>query len=352
MESSTRRGFFLSHLQSGYDQRTIQNGPEFGGSGYGYGPPQYGYGYRMRPQWPVETKPFFLTSEFWGAVIACVRIAITGRPGGARRHPRPTMRAVVTIAVTSGKGGVGKSTVSLNLALALAELGCDVGLLDADFYGPDIPLMVNLKRSIPLKRWMLGRSLAADPLLLEPVERYGLKLMSVGFLIAEDQALAMPSQLLQGALRQLLEGVRWGPLDFLVIDLPPGTADLQQQVIDVAELGGALIVVGPQDVAHLDGRKVLDLLRAANVRVLGGVENMSGLVCPHCGEIVEVFPPTPEERSIWAAGVDRLGSLPLDPEVARAGDSGRPVMVASPDGTVAAAYRELAGGVVRALEQA
>lgn len=264
---------------------------------------------------------------------------------------RPTMRAVITIAVTSGKGGVGKSTVSLNLALALAERGADVGILDADFYGPDIPLMVNLKRTIPLKRWMLGRSLGSEPLTLEPVERYGLKLMSVGFLIGEDQALAMPAQLLHGALRQLMKDVAWGRLDFLVIDLPPGTADLQQQVIDLAELGGALIVVGPQDVAHLDGRKVLDLLRAANVRVLGGVENMSGMVCPHCGELVEVFPPTPEERSVWAAGVARLGTVPLDPAVARAGDEGKPVFLSAPDGGVATAYRDLADAVVQALER-
>jgi ATP-binding protein involved in chromosome partitioning len=259
---------------------------------------------------------------------------------------------VVAIAVTSGKGGVGKSTVSLNLALALAERGADVGVLDADFYGPDIPLMVNLKRTIPLKRWMLGRALDREPLALEPVERFGLKLMSVGFLIGEDQALTMPAQLLHGALRQLLQDVAWGPLDFLVIDLPPGTADLQQQVIDLAQLGGALIVVGPQDVAHLDGRKALDMLRAAKVRVLGGVENMSGMVCPHCGEIVEVFPPAPEERSLWAAGVARLGTLPLDPAIARAGDEGRPVFLAMRDGTVATAYRDLAGAVVRTLEQA
>src|SRR5215218_5083002 len=211
--------------------------------------------------------------------------------------------ATAVIAVASGKGGVGKSTVSLNLALALVERGSSVGVLDADFYGPDIPLMVNLKRTIPLKRWMLGRSLDREPLSLEPVERYGLKLMSVGFLIGEDQALAMPAQLLHGALRQLLVDVEWGDLDVLVIDLPPGTADLQQQLFGHVELAGALIVVGPQDVAHLDGRKVLDMLSAAGVRVLGGVENMAGLVCPHCGERVEVFPPAPEERTLWAAGV-------------------------------------------------
>jgi ATP-binding protein involved in chromosome partitioning len=222
---------------------------------------------------------------------------------------------VIAIAVTSGKGGVGKSTVSLNLALALLERGSSVGVLDADFYGPDIPLMVNLKRTIPLKRWMLGRSLDREPLTLEPVERYGLKVMSVGFLIGEDQALAMPAQLLHGALRQLLADVEWGDLDVLVIDLPPGTADLQQQLFGLVELGGALIVVGPQDVAHLDGRKVLDMLRSAGVRVIGGVENMAGLVCPHCGETIDVFPPAAEDRAIWADGVQQLGRIPLDPRL-------------------------------------
>src|SRR5688500_5685021 len=171
------------------------------------------------------------------------------------------MAGTAVIAVTSGKGGVGKSTVSLNLALALAERGLSVGLLDADFYGPDIPLMVNLKRDVPLKRWLLGRAAQAGGIALEPVERYGIRIMSVGFLVAESQALALPAPLLRGAFHQLLVDVRWGELDCLVVDLPPGTADLQQQLLAQVELAGAIVVVGPQDVAHLDARKVLDMLR-------------------------------------------------------------------------------------------
>ncbi len=252
------------------------------------------------------------------------------------------------IAVTSGKGGVGKSTVSLNLALALAERGLDVGLLDADFYGPDIPLMVNLKRSQPLERWLLGR--AGGGPALEPVERFGLKLMSVGFLIGERQALSLPAPLLQGALRQLLTDVRWGSLDYLVIDLPPGTADLQQELFGLVELAGALLVVGPQDVAHLDGKKVLDMLRTANVPVLGGVENMAGLACPHCGELIDVFPRSTPERSVWGDGVPLLASLPLDPEVGRAGDAGAPIFVSAPEGTQARIYRELASRIVDAVD--
>ncbi|MBD0330002.1 MAG: P-loop NTPase [Thermoleophilia bacterium] len=253
------------------------------------------------------------------------------------------------IAVTSGKGGVGKSTVSLNVALALAEGGAAVGLLDADFYGPDIPLMVNLKRSAPLSRWMLGRSAERGPLALEPVERYGIQIMSVGFLIAESQAMTLPAPLLQGALRQLVGDVEWGDPDYLVVDLPPGTGDLQQEVLGVARVAGAVIVVGPQDVAHLDGRKVLDLLRGRGVRVLGGVENMRTLTCPHCGNAVEVFPAADEARSIWAEGVRRLGSIPLAPPIALAGDRGVPVLVADPRGEHAEAFRGVAAAIVDAL---
>jgi ATP-binding protein involved in chromosome partitioning len=250
------------------------------------------------------------------------------------------------VAVASGKGGVGKSTVSLNLALALRETGAVVGVLDADVYGPDIPLMVNLKRSVPLRTWDLWRR---DGVRLEPVERYGLRIMSVGFLLAEGQALAMPAQLLDGVLRQFAKDVEWGELDYLVVDLPPGTADLQQRLLSVVELSGALVVVSPQDVAHLDARKVLDLLRGGGVRVLGGVENMSGFACPHCGERIDVFPSVADGRSIWADGVERLGAIPLDPELARAGDAGRPLLVSAPDSSSARAFRALAGAVAQAV---
>ena len=252
-----------------------------------------------------------------------------------------------SVAVASGKGGVGKSTVALNLALALAARGLRVGLLDADLYGPDIPLMVNLTRTEQLKRWDLWRR---GGVRLEPVERYGIPIMSAGFLIAETQALSMPAPLLTGVLRQVVHDVEWGGPDVLLVDLPPGTADLQQQLVDVLDLAGAIVVVGPQDVAHLDARKLLDFLRAAGVTVLGGIENMGGFACPHCGGAVDVFPRVPEERSIWAAGVEPLGRVPLDPALARAGDAGRPLLVADPDGPTAGAFHEIAGRVMAALE--
>jgi ATP-binding protein involved in chromosome partitioning len=252
------------------------------------------------------------------------------------------------IAVASGKGGVGKSTISLNVALALAETGAPVGLLDADFYGPDIPLMVNLTRREPLEQWALWRRRGLQ---LEPVERFGLKLMSVGFLIAERQALAWPGQMVEFVGRQLIRDVEWGELEYLIIDLPPGTADVQQQLVELLELAGAVVVVGPQDVAHLDAKKVVDLFRGAHVPILGAVENMSGLVCPHCGKEVAVFPTVRDERSVWSLGVRKLGSIPLDPMIATAGDRGRPVLVDEPDGPQAAAFRRIAEGVVDALGQ-
>jgi len=259
----------------------------------------------------------------------------------------PRGPARFAIAVASGKGGVGKSTVSLNLALALAEAGADVGLLDADFYGPDIPLMVNLKRTQRLERWQFwsrGGSIS-----IEPVERFGLKVMSVGFFLAEQQAFALPGQWTHFVTRQLVHEVAWGELDYLVIDLPPGLADLQQELVRLLPLDGAIIVVGPQDVAHLDAKKVLELLRDSDVRVLGAVENMAPLRCPHCGESIVIFHEVRHERSIWALDVPALARIPLDPLIARTGD-GLPVVIAEPAGPQAEAFRKLAVAVRGAIE--
>jgi ATP-binding protein involved in chromosome partitioning len=222
---------------------------------------------------------------------------------------------VKLIAVASGKGGVGKSTVSLGLARALADAGHAVGLLDADIYGPDIPLMLGLKQTRELRRWELGRSPRFGRVELEPVEVAGIKVMSVGFLLAEPQMFAMPAMLASFIGDQLVHNVRWGEIDYLIVDLPPGTADLQQHIFATMDLTGAILVVGPQDAAHLDARKVLSLLRDAGVTVLGAVENMRGLRCPHCGETFDVFPPVAEERSLLRE-VDLLVSIPLDPALA------------------------------------
>jgi ATP-binding protein involved in chromosome partitioning len=216
------------------------------------------------------------------------------------------------VAVGSGKGGVGKSTITLHLAFALRRSGWNVGLLDADLYGPDIPLMLNLKRDREAKRWDFWRG---GDVRLEPLERDGLQVMSVGFLLGERQSLTLSAALLGAALRQLVTQVEWRALDILLVDLPPGTADLQQQLLGVVQLAGALVVVGPQDVAHLDARKFIDFLRGAEIPVLGGVENMSALVCPHCGERIDAFTAAPLERTIWSDGVPLLGCIPLDPDL-------------------------------------
>jgi len=218
-----------------------------------------------------------------------------------------------TIAVASGKGGVGKSMVTLNLARALAEQAA-VGVLDADLYGPDIPAMLGLTRLRDAKRWTLWSESGRR---LRPIEERGLKLMSSAFLLGERQIMPWSSMTLPFVLRQLVGGVEWGELDYLLVDLPPGTADLQTEVFKTLPLDGVLLVVGPQDVAHLDAKKVVTLVRDAGVPLLGAVENMSGFVCPHCGETHDVCLRVPPERSLWADGVERLATIPLDPAFAR-----------------------------------
>ena len=270
---------------------------------------------------------------------------IASAPSGAKAPARHV------IVVGSGKGGVGKSTVSLNLALALCARGSSVGVLDADFYGPDIPLMVGLTRTKPLGRWSLWQRGEIENGRLEPVERYGLRLMSVGFLLAENQALPWPAEMLPFVARQLISDVDWGPLDYLVVDLPPGTADLQRDLLKVASVSGAIVVVGPQDVSHLDAKKVLAMLEDARVAVLGAVENMAAAPCPHCGAKVAVFPAVRDARSIWALGVDRLGSIPLDAALAHAGDHGVPLLVQEPGSSHGDAFAAIAAAVVRRLDE-
>jgi ATP-binding protein involved in chromosome partitioning len=240
-----------------------------------------------------------------------------------------------TIAVASGKGGVGKSTVALNLALALRERG-RVGILDADFYGPNVPAMVNVRQTRDLSRWTIWHGGATR---IEPVERHGLLLASAGFLLGERQAFPATADTLRFVVQQLLTGVEWGELDYLLLDLPPGTADLQEHVFRSVPLDGVVVVVTPQYVAHLDAQRLVGQIRDAGVRILGAVENMSGLTCPHCGEHVEVFPHAPEERSLWSDGVPLLARIPLDPVAAASGERGEPVD----------AFRALAERVAAAL---
>jgi len=212
------------------------------------------------------------------------------------------------IAVGSGKGGVGKSTVALGLALALRAHG-RVGVLDADFYGPDIPLMLGVSRTAWTKDWTLARR-GGTP--LPALERRGLKVMSAGLIVGEDQSLGLDAPSIELLMRQLVEQVEWGELDHLVVDLPPGTSAVQHVLLRVVKLSGAVIVVTPQDVAHLDARKAVTMFRHAKVPILGAVENMAGFRCPHCGELTDIFSEVATERSIWSMDVPKLGSLPFD----------------------------------------
>ena len=250
-----------------------------------------------------------------------------------------------TLAVARSKGGVGKSTVSLNLALAFAEEGRRVGVLDADLYGPDLALMVGITRRRPSKGitvWQRG----GNP--IKPLERFGIQLMSMQFLVSEDQAVAWSKPLVELLMQRFATGLDWGDLDVLLVDLPPGTADVQQLVAERLGLDGALLVVTPQDVAHLDAKKVVTMFGTSGVPVVGAVENMSGLACPHCAGPIDVFPRVREERSLWAQGVACLGRVPLDPAVAAAGDEGTPLLLAAPSSVAAGAFRDLGREVGRA----
>jgi ATP-binding protein involved in chromosome partitioning len=218
--------------------------------------------------------------------------------------------AMRIVAVASGKGGVGKSTVSLHLALALGRHGIATGLLDADLYGPDLAAMVGLTRRAPAKSVEVWRRSAVKE---QPVETQGIKLMSAQFLIGEAQPLALTQPMATLLLQRFRDGIDWGDTDVLLVDLPPGTADLQQLVARHLGLAGVVMVVTPNETAHLDAKKALTMFRIAKVPILGGVENMAGLTCPCCGERIDVFPPCPDERTIWAAGVERLASIPLEP---------------------------------------
>lgn len=242
------------------------------------------------------------------------------------------------IAVASGKGGVGKSTVAANLALALAGGGAKVGLLDADIYGPSVPIMMGVTGVIDQQTTTL------------PLEVYGLKLMSIGFLVPATQAVIWRGPMVDRAIKQFLSDINWGPLDYLVIDLPPGTGDAQLTLTQNAPLTGAVIVTTPQDVALIDARKGLEMFRQVRVPVLGIVENMSYFVGGD-GQRVNIFGHGGGKKLAGEAGVPFLGEIPIDPRVAECGDGGDPIVHKYPDSPVAQAYRALAETVRRELAQ-
>jgi ATP-binding protein involved in chromosome partitioning len=236
------------------------------------------------------------------------------------------------IAVASGKGGVGKSTTAVNLALALAAEGASVGILDADIYGPSQPQMLGIT----------SRPESVDGKSMEPLERYGIQAMSIGFLVDIDTPMVWRGPMVTGALEQLLRETRWRDLDYLIIDLPPGTGDIQLTLSQKVPVTGAVIVTTPQDIALLDARKGLKMFEKVGVPILGIVENMSTHICSNCGHEEHIFGAGGAAAMCKDYNVDLLGSLPLDIRIREQTDSGMPTVVAEPDGQIAATYKQIA----------
>ena len=245
------------------------------------------------------------------------------------------------IAVASGKGGVGKSTTAANLALALAAEGASVGVLDADIYGPSQPMMMGINR----------RPESDDGKTMEPLENYGVQVMSIGFLVDQDEAMIWRGPMATQALEQLLRQTNWKDLDYLIIDMPPGTGDIQLTLSQRVPMTGAVIVTTPQDIALLDAKKGIKMFEKVGVPILGIVENMAVHVCSNCGQVEHIFGADGGKKMAADYGMDYLGALPLDMSIRLQADSGKPTVVADPDGEVAQIYKKVARDVAVKIAQ-
>jgi ATP-binding protein involved in chromosome partitioning len=263
---------------------------------------------------------------------------MASNPAEVPKPPIPGVRNL--IAVGSGKGGVGKTTVSVNLALALSKLGHSTGLLDADVYGPNVPRMLGVEESP-----------RASGDRIQPVESHGIKVISMGLINQGDQPLIWRGPMLHSVMQQFLRGVDWGDLEYLVVDLPPGTGDIQLTLIQTTPITGAIVVTTPSDVSLEDARKAVLMFRQVRVEVLGIVENMSYLTCPHCSQRVDVFSHGGGRKTAERMGVNFLGEVPLDPEVRVGGDSGNSVALRSPDDPHAAAFYAIARATIERAAQ-
>ena len=292
--------------------------------------------------------------------VASVLIALTAekKPGAASAPPQqqragggpamqPPGRAVqgvpgvkAIIAVASGKGGVGKSTTAVNLALGLQSLGLKVGVLDADIYGPSMPRLLAIKGKPEI---VSGRT-------LKPMEAFGLKVMSIGFLVDEDTPMIWRGPMVQSAITQMLREVEWAPLDVIVVDMPPGTGDAQLTLAQQVPLAGAVIVSTPQDLALIDARRGIAMFRRVDVPVLGLVENMSYFLCPHCGERSDIFSHGGAQKEADRWGVQFLGEVPLELKIRETSDAGLPIVATEPDSPHAKIYKDIAARVRGALE--
>jgi ATP-binding protein involved in chromosome partitioning len=247
---------------------------------------------------------------------------------------RPIEGDANVVAVTSGKGGVGKTTVAVNLACALAKAGARVGLLDCDIYGPNVPIMLGVNKPPE-----------GDSSSIQPIEAHGLKVMSMGFVAQADTPLIWRGPMLHSAIQQFLYQVVWGDLDYLIVDLPPGTGDAQLSIMQSTPLAGGLVVTTPQDVALADARRGVMMFRQVGVEVLGIIENMSYFICPNCGSRTDIFSHGGGERTSREYQVPFLGSIPLAAELRVAGDRGRPIVLAPGESPIGRAFEEIAGRV-------
>lgn len=271
--------------------------------------------------------------------VKSVTIVLTAEAAPATEAPMTLLPQVKhVVAVASGKGGVGKSTVAVNLAVSLVRNGLKIGLLDADIYGPSLPKMLGLNTQPNVVE---GR--------IQPLLAHGLKVMSIGFMVPEDKAMIWRGPMVMGAIQQMLGQVEWGELDILVVDMPPGTGDAQLTLAQKAKPAGAVIVSTPQDLALLDARRGVQMFQQVGVKVLGIVENMSYFCCPACGHRAEIFGHGGARTEAEAIGVPFLGEIPLQLAVREAGDVGQPIAVTTPDGDTASGFDRIAKRIIQSL---